>query len=124
MKPLVVFVISVLSLSFTSNDISDNIAIYLKAGNIESLSNVFSDKISIKILDVEDLISKAQAQALIEDFFSKHKVKNYTTLHSSFINSGHQFITGNLETLNGKFRISVLLRGNLISQLRIEIDNG
>ena len=124
MKPLVILVLSVLSLSFTLNDISDNIAIYLKAGNIESLSNVFSDKISIKTLDVEDLISKAQAQALIEDFFSKHKVKNYMTLHSSFINSGHQFITGNLETLNGKFRISVLVRGNFISQLRIELDNG
>lgn len=124
MKSLIILLISIFSLSFITNDISDDIAIYLKAGNIQSLSNNFADKISVKILDVEDLISKAQAQALIEDFFLKHKVKNYTTLHSSFINTGHQFITGNLETQNGRFRVSILVRGNFISQFRIENDNG
>jgi hypothetical protein len=124
MKSLLIFLISLFSLSFISKDINDDLAAYLKAGNAQSLATNFADKISIKILDVEDLISKAQAQALIEDFFAKHKVKNYTTLHSSFINTGHQFITGNLETNDGKYRVSILVRGNVISQFRIENDNG
>jgi hypothetical protein len=124
MKYLVILIISLFSLSFSVNDVTDDIASYLKAGNAQSLAGVFSDKVSIKILDLEDLISRSQAQALIEDFFSKHKVKNYTTLHSSFINTGHQFITGNLETNDGKFRISILIRGSIISQFRIENDNG
>lgn len=124
MKYLVILIISLFSLSFSVNDVTDDIASYLKTGNAQSLAGVFSDKVSIKILDLEDLISRSQAQALIEDFFSKHKVKNYTTLHSSFINTGHQFITGNLETNDGKFRISILIRGSIISQFRIENDNG
>ena len=123
MKALVILLISLLSLSFSVKDVTDDISNYLKAGNAQSLATTFADKISIKILDVEDLLSKAQAQALIEDFFSKHKVKNYTTLHSSFINTGHQFITGNLETNDGKYRVSILVRGNIISQFRIENDN-
>ena len=123
MKSLVILLISLFSLSFSVNDVTDDIATYLKAGNAQSLATTFADKISIKILDVEDLLSKAQAQALIEDFFLKHKVKNYTTLHSSFINTGHQFITGNLETNDGKYRVSILVRGNIISQFRIENDN-
>lgn len=123
MKVLVILLISLLSLSFSIKDVTDDISNYLKAGNAQSLATTFADKISIKILDVEDLLSKAQAQALIEDFFSKHKVKNYTTLHSSFINTGHQFITGNLETNDGKYRVSILVRGNIISQFRIENDN-
>ncbi len=123
MKVLVILLISLLSLSFSLKDVTDDISNYLKAGNAQSLATTFADKISIKILDVEDLLSKAQAQALIEDFFSKHKVKNYTTLHSSFINTGHQFITGNLETNDGKYRVSILVRGNIISQFRIENDN-
>ncbi len=123
MKSLAILLISMFSLSFSVNDVTDDIAAYLKAGNSQSLATKFADKISIKILDVEDLLSKAQAQALIEVFFSKHKVKNYTTLHSSFINTGHQFITGNLETNDGKYRVSILVRGNIISQFRIENDN-
>ena len=73
MKPLLILLISLFSLSFISKDINDDLATYLKAGNAQSLAANFADKISIKILDVEDLISKAQAQALIEDFFAKHK---------------------------------------------------
>ncbi len=123
MKSLLILLISIFSLSFIPNDITDDISISLKAGNAQALANDFADKISVKIIDVEDLISKAQAQALIEDFFTKHKVKNYTTLHSSFINTGHQFITGSLETAVGKYRVSILVRGNIISQFRIENDN-
>ena len=36
---------------------------------------------------------------------------------------GAQYITGTLETSNGKFRVSILLRQNLIAQFRIENDN-
>lgn len=124
MKTLVILLISILSLSFSYKDITDDISGYLKASNSKALSEIFSDKVSIKILDAEDLISKAQAQTMIEDFFTKHKVKNYTTSHSSLANGGHQFLTGTLETSNGKFRVSILVRGNIISQFRIENDNG
>lgn len=123
MKSLLIILISLLSLSFALKDITDDITGYLKASNTKALTEIFSDKISIKILDTEDLISKAQAQTMIEDFFAKHKVKNYTTAHSSLANGGNQFITGTLETSNGKFRVSILVRGNIISQFRIENDN-
>lgn len=124
MKPFFIILISLCSLSFALKDITDDIAGYLKTSNSKALTEIFSDKISIKILDTEDLVSKAQAQTMIEGFFTKNKVKNYTTSHSSLANGGHQFLTGTLETSNGKFRVSVLVRGNVISQFRIENDNG
>ena len=124
MKTLVIFLISLLSFSFSPKDLNDDITNALKQGNTTELVKYFSDKISIKVLTQEDLLSKAQAQTLIEDFFSKHKVKNYQTSHTSIVNSNQQFITGSLETNNGKFRISILVRGNVISQFRIENDNG
>ena len=80
--------------------------------------------INVKVLSQEDLLSKSQAQALIEDFFIKHKVKSYQTSHTSIVNGDQQFITGALDTNNGKFRISILVRGSVISQFRIENDNG
>jgi hypothetical protein len=124
MKTIVILFISLLSFSFTLKDITDDVSAALKQGDATELVKSFAEKISIKVLSQEDLLSKSQAQALIEDFFSKHKVKNYQTSHTSIVNSDQQFITGSLETNNGKFRISILVRGSVISQFRIENDNG
>ena len=124
MKALVTIFISLLCFSFTLRDINEDVTAALKQGNTTDLVKHFADKISVKVLNQEDLLSKAQAQALIEDFFSKHKVKSYQTSHTSIVNSDQQFITGSLDTSSGKFRISILVRGNVISQFRIENDNG
>ena len=124
MKALILFLAALLSFSFSLKDVNDDVNNALKQGNASELVKIFADKVSIKVLDQEDLLSKSQAQALIEDFFSKHKVKSYQTSHTSIVNGDQQFITGALETSNGKFRISILVRGNVISQFRIENDNG
>ena len=124
MKLFVITLISVFSFSFSVKDISEDISAALKQGSTSGLVKFFSEKISIKVLTQEDLLSKSQAQVLIEDFFAKHKVKSYKTAHTSVVNGDQQFITGSLDTSHGKFRISILVRGNLISQFRIENDNG
>jgi hypothetical protein len=124
MKTLVILFFSLFLFSFGVKDINDDITNSLKQGNASELVKSFSEKIAIKVLNQEDLLSKSQAQALIEDFFNKHKVKNYQTAHTSIVNSNQQFITGFLETVNGRYRISILVRGSVISQFRIENDNG
>ena len=124
MKALVILFVSLFSFSFTLRDITDDVANSLKQGNAAELVKHFAEKVSIKVLNQEDLLSKAQAQALIEDFFIKHKVKSYQTSHTSIVNGDQQFITGALDTNNGKYRISILVRGSVISQFRIEHDNG
>jgi hypothetical protein len=122
MKLLAAILLSVFS--FSIQDLNNDIAAALKKGNSASVVKHFADKVSIKVLNQEDLLSKAQAQAVIEDFFLKHKVKNYITSHTSIINGNQQFSTGSLDTSDGKYRISILIRGNVISQFRIENDNG
>ena len=124
MKLFLISLISLFSFSFTPKEITDDISNALKQGNASELAKNFADKVSIKVLSQEDLLSKSQAQALIEDFFIKHKVKSYQTSHTSIVNGDQQFITGALDTNNGKFRISILVRGSVISQFRIENDNG
>lgn len=124
MKALIILFISLFSFSFTSRDITEDVANALKQGNASELVKHFAEKVSIKVLNQEDLLSKPQAQVLIEDFFSKHKVKSYQTSHTSIVNGDQQFITGALDTNTGKFRISILVRGSVISQFRIENDNG
>ncbi|MES2131756.1 MAG: DUF4783 domain-containing protein [Bacteroidota bacterium] len=124
MKALAIILLGLLSFSFSLQDINDDVNNALKQGNASEIVKMFADRVSIKVLTQEDLLSKSQAQALIEDFFSKHKVKSYQTSHTSIVNGDQQFITGALDTSNGKFRVSILVRGSVISQFRIENDNG
>ena len=108
---------------FNVFDVTDDVVAAVKQGKASELVKFFDEKLSVKLLNQEDLLSKAQAEANIKYFFEKHTVKNFSVTHSSSVNSNVQFLTGSLETSNGKFRVSILLRRNLISQFRIENDN-
>ncbi len=109
--------------SFSVFDVTDDVVAAVKQGKSSELVKFFDEKLSVKILNQEDLLSKSQAEANLKYFFEKHQVKNFTVTHSSSVNSNVLFVTGSLETANGKFRVSILLRRNLISQFRIENDN-
>jgi len=110
--------------SFLSSfDVTDDVVVALKSGKASELVKFFDERLSIKLVDQEDMLSKGQAEANVKYFFEKHPVKNFTVTHESTLNTTVQFMTGSLETSNGKYRVSVLLRRNLISQFRIEIDN-
>lgn len=129
MKSIVLFTLLFLK-GFTVDpfaDVSASVIAAIKAGNATELSKYFGDKVNVKILDQEEVYSKQQAEAVLKDFFAKHKVKNFTTSHSSSGQSTNQFVVGNLDTTNGKFRVSFLLKKSgesfAISQFRIENDN-
>lgn len=111
------------SFLFSSADVPEEIVAALKQGKSTDLVKNFGEKVSVKISNQEDVLSKSQAEANIKYFFDKHAVKAFTSSHISSMNNSAQYITGTLETSNGKFRVSILIRNNLISQFRIEDDN-
>jgi ribosome biogenesis GTPase A len=108
---------------FTSFEVSDEVVTALRQGKASELVKNFDEKVSIKIVNQEDVLSKSQAEANLKYFFDKHPVKNFTSSHVSSSNNSAQYITGSLETSNGKFRVSILIKRNLVSQFRIEQDN-
>lgn len=110
-------------LSFLSVDLSEDVVAALKAGKASELVKYFDDKVVLKIMNQEDVLSKAQAEANLKNFFSKYPVKAFTSSHVSSMNKQSQYITGTLETNGGKFRVSLLIRNNLVSQFRIEQEN-
>ncbi len=108
-------------------EVSDDLVNAIKQGNAKAIGEYFSEKVDMKVLDQEDVYSKAQAESILKNFFEKYKVKNFTPSHSSTHRTNNQFVVGDLETQNGKFRISFLLKKTenkyLISQFRIEKEN-
>lgn len=108
---------------FGTLEVSDDIIANIKLGKASELVKNFDEKVSIKIIDQEDVLSKSQAEANLKYFFEKHPVKNFSSVHVSNNSTTMQYLTGSLETTNGKFRVSVLIKRNLVSQFRIETDN-
>jgi hypothetical protein len=123
MKIVFSILITFFSFLFTVNDTAEDAINALKQAKVSDLIKLFDEKVSIKLLNQEDVLSKAQAEANIKAFFDKHPIKNFSSSHISSNNPNMQFVTGNLETANGKFRVSMLIRRNLITQFRIEYLN-
>jgi hypothetical protein len=128
MKTIVLFVaffMNVLGGSYL--DVSTEVLDAIKQGNAAAIAKNFNDKIDLKILDQEDVYSKAQAELVLKDFFAKHPVKSFVESHSSNAKSANQFVVGTLTSTNAKYRVSFLLKkfGDrfLISQFRIENEN-
>jgi hypothetical protein len=112
-----------LGISGVSLEVSEEVVGAIGRGKASELVKYFDEKVSIKIISQEDVLSKSQAEANLKFFFEKHPVKAFTSTHISSVNNSSQYITGTLETANGKYRVSVLIRRNLVSQFRIENDN-
>jgi hypothetical protein len=105
-------------------DLSNDVIEAIRKGDAAKIAVNFTDKIDLKIFEQEDVYSKAQAESVLKDFFTKNKVKSFTTSHSSTVKAGNQFVVGTLETSTGKYRLSFLIKKiaekYLISQFRIE----
>jgi hypothetical protein len=108
---------------FNPPELSEEIVIALKQGKASELVKYFDYKVSIKLINQEDVLSKSQAEANLKYFFEKHPVKSFSSSHVSSVNNSSQYITGTLESGNEKFRVSILIRRNLITQFRIETAN-
>ena len=123
MKLLLYTVFAFSGLFLGISDVGDEVATALRQGKVADLVKHFDERVSIKILNQEDVLSKAQAEANLRNLFDKHTVKSFSSSHKSSVNNSSQYITGMLETGSGRFRVSILIRRNLVSQFRIETDN-
>lgn len=107
-------------------DINDDIANAIRSGNSKELSKYFGDNIELKILDFEEIYSKAQAELIIKDFFKKHTVESFFLSHRSTPKNDAMYAIGTLQTNKGKFRtyffIKKLNNKYVIQEFRIEAD--
>lgn len=107
-------------------DINDDIANAIRSGNSKELSKFFGENVELKLFDLEDIYSKAQAELIIKDFFKKHTVESFFISHKSTPKNDSMYAIGTLQTTQGKFRtyffIKKLNNKLVIQQFRIESD--
>ena len=72
-------------------DITDDASAAVKTGNAANVAKYFSASVDMKILDKEDVYSKAQAELILKEFFSGNPVKSFTIIHKGTSKNGDQF---------------------------------
>ena len=97
---------------FSDTDLSGPIEVALRAGNAKELAKLFNSNIDLNIPGNEGVYSKAQAELILKDFFSKYPPKSYTTLHKGTSSDGAMYTIGNLVTGKGTFRAYFYIKKN------------
>jgi len=125
-----VIIITLSTLTFNEQDqtkIPDGISIAFKAGNAAELSKYMNTTVGVLLLDKEDFYKKNVAEAILNDFFTTYKTKDFIIRHQGAKNDA-QYAIGILKTERGDFRVYFLLKKVdselLIHTIRIESENG
>lgn len=124
---LLLFIATILVTGFGPKETTQNtlelVTQAIQAGNSNELAKFFNPTVELEILEEENIYSKAQAELLLKDFFSRNKPTNFKINHQG--NKGNtSFAIGNLRCASGIYRVSIFMKTEnekmLIHQFRIE----
>lgn len=121
------FSLTIIFLNNSLAQVPENIMKGFKAGNAREISNSFASNINLKILDKEEIYSKAQAELILKDFFSKNPPVKFSEIHTGNPRNGARYSICKLETSSKVFRTYIYLKKgedqkDYIQELKIEPD--
>ncbi|MBB6500213.1 DUF4783 domain-containing protein [Pedobacter cryoconitis] len=107
-------------------DIVDSLSALFKTGNSKEISKNFSPSVELTIMEEEDVYTKAQAEQILREFFTKNQPVSSMVVHLINTNPNYRFGILSLSTKNGKYRVAITLKKTtntfFITELRIEPD--
>jgi Domain of unknown function (DUF4783) len=107
---LLISIFSIICLpSVAQEEIPVEIIESLKSGNAKILSAYFNQNVELQILEEVNSYSRAQAQQIINKFFSDYQPQEFTIIQQS-PQGGPRYIIGSLKTKKRTFRVYVLLK--------------
>ena len=116
---------SLLASAQGQNEIPSKLISSFKKGDSIGLSNFFGDRVELSIQDKEAIYSNSQAKQIMAKFFREFQPTDFRKKHTGG-KTGARYVTGDLNTDKGKFRVSFLLKKQngkfIIHQLNIEKD--
>ncbi len=104
--------------------VAENITAAIKVGNSKELAKYFAPNVELVIGSKSGSYSKAQAEMMVKDFFSKNPVKDYQVMHQGTSQDNSLYTIGDLTSTTRSYRTYYLLRKSgdtyAIHQLRFE----
>ncbi|MDF2434119.1 MAG: hypothetical protein JWP44_3750 [Mucilaginibacter sp.] len=121
---LLLLILCVSPVRFLLTDPIDDIAGFIRQGNIQQLSTLFAPSVEISLLGEENVYSKVQAELILDKFFNQNKPKAVKMLHRIDSNPNYLFGVLIVNTDKGTFRIACTLKqvdGSIkLIEMRIE----
>ncbi len=106
--------------------LADNISATIKAGNSKELAKYFGPTLEIILPGSDGTFSKAQAEMIMKDFFSKSAPVSFVVNQKGNSAGGAQFIIGTYknksETLNVYILLKPVSNQLMIQQMHFEAD--
>lgn len=108
-----------------STDIYTDISNAIRSGDAKAVARFFSTTVDLTVLSQEEVYSKAQAEQVLRDFFSKNTPRTFNLIHKGVSKEGAKYAIGNLVTAQGaQFRTYFFVKqtasGEFIQELRFE----
>ena len=112
-------------LDIPQTGVSDEIISAIKDGHSNALAKYFNNTLDLTVPGNESTYSRAQAEIIIKDFFSKFPPKSFKINHQGSAKDGSLFFIGTYISTNSKsFRTYFLIKKvnekYLIQQLQFE----
>jgi hypothetical protein len=106
-------------------DIYSDISNAIRSGDARAVARYFNSTVDLTILNQEEVYSKAQAEQVLRDFFSKNAPRTFTLIHKGVSKEGAKYAIGTLITSQGTeyrtyFFVKQTTSGELIQELRFE----
>lgn len=112
--------------SFVKADDLENISLAIQTGNAAQVAKYFDNTVSITVFNSEGSYSKAQAEMVLKDFFSKNPPRSFKIIHKGNSSEGSQYAIGTLLSNKGSFRTYIYIKKKgssyLIQEIRFEND--
>ncbi len=87
-----------------------NIAVALKAGSSKELIKYCNKTVEIKIDGESSNYSRAQAEVVLKDFFTRNPAKNFTYIHQGSSPEGLKYNIGKYTFDQGSYRVVMFIK--------------
>lgn len=113
--------------AFAKLDLFEDIAGAIRSGDVHAISKYFGSNVDLTIVNQEEMYSKAQAEQLLRDFFSKNNPVSFIIIHTGVSKEGSKYAIGTLTTSQGAvYRTYFYIKQNggasYIQELRFMIE--
>ncbi|MDW8272925.1 MAG: DUF4783 domain-containing protein [Chitinophagales bacterium] len=119
--------IAALVLFYSTSLHAQNVESFLaavKSGSASGVAKHFEAQVELTILSQSSAYSKAQAEAVLRDFFQKKNVKGLDIKHQGTSPEGARYIMGVLQTTAGNYNLYIFGKNTgglfIVREVRIE----
>ncbi len=82
----------------------------IKTDHVGEMTKYFDSFVPLTINNTQNIYSRNQAEAVLQDFFEKNTPKDFTVSDNGAPNSTSKFMIGTFDTPSGKYNVYILLK--------------